>query len=204
MSMIISFFSSILTFVIGNLGMMVFFSLLAFFTIIFVKYLASKLNIKTETKNEEEKKETKPRRFWKIIGIILLFTAVGGAYVWGVFYIIKHSAQHKQQHGTLFWIKPEGVIGKNYKKRNDVLNVVIDRNDAEVMEFTANYVDNNGKSQKAFFTWKKSDGNGMWYQNNPKGSGLLRKMKQDDGEKSFVGEISNDRGEYADINLKLD
>lgn len=109
-----------------------------------------------------------------------------------------------QKRGVLFWIKPDGVKGRNPDKRNDALDIVLDRNDAEVMAFTVNYHTDDGKPQVAKFRWdKQREQYGNWSQSEPKGSGLWSVESDPDNNKIFHGVVLNDTNEQAKMEIVM-
>ncbi len=110
-----------------------------------------------------------------------------------------------KQHGTITWWKPDGVEGRNPLKRSDSLDVVVNRNDASIMELTVNYRTEDGSEEKAeLLGVKREDGmiEGSWSQKNPSGSGTWT-LKPDEGDaRVYRGELWN--GEGIPIPMKLE
>lgn len=108
-----------------------------------------------------------------------------------------------QQRCTVSWYKTKGSgAGINPHKRSDSLSGTLHQNDPEVMAFTAEYM-HNGMLQKASFRWNKKEKYGEWHQGQPNGSGLWR-LEPVKGGKSFVGEVSDDKGIFVPLSLELD
>lgn len=213
MNTIITLFSSILTFASMHLGMMVFFSLLVFFIFIFVKYLASKLNTKTETINEEskkeEKKETKKpsssggkKSFGSKVMVFIAFfmwIMVTGSIVW--YFLHYMTANHNpdvmtHKQGMLTWDKPIGVKGINPNQRHLPSIVTINRNDDKVMEFET--------SDGIFYRWDKTNDkdNGVW-RDNRNNSGHWRLDSYDNNRKIYLGWVSDDKGVPIFLGLRI-
>lgn len=118
---------------------------------------------------------------------------------------IRHTeVVRAEKHGVLFWVKPDGVKGRNPDKRNDALDIVLDRNDTEVMAFTVNYRTDDGKTQVAKFHWdKQREQYGNWSQTEPKGSGLWSVEKDPKDNKIYHGKLLNDVNEQAEMKIVM-
>ena len=96
------------------------------------------------------------------------------------------------QQWILTWEKPDGVAGGNPKLRSFSTNAVVQRDDSEVMEFTAEY-QFEGKVEMTRFHWDKNKEFGWWSQEYPKPGGHSGKwnLPNKDDEGGFEGEISD-------------
>ena len=233
---IIAFFSSIFIsifiFISGNIGMVVFFSILIFFALLFffVKYLMSKaLDTKTESKVDEEITEknvepVKPKKgrsqsskilrdlfpaFALFVAILLLFLYAKHCQNRNLINIIAREKANRQ-------IVPVCSVQKHrrheqqtgiltlYMPGGKILEARVEmvRNDNDVMEFSIKKFD-------AHLWWDKRNGGpndfGRWNRSVPeKESGRWRVEKVN--EKLYVGKMYDDKdrtGSFAKMELRL-
>ena len=86
--------------------------------------------------------------------------------------------------GVLTWDKPDGIDGLNPKQRSLTEDVMINRNDKNVMDLTT--------SQGTRILWNKENPCGRWWkEGGPSGQWC---MQDDDEGRSFSGEISDNLG----------
>ncbi len=209
------------------MGMIVFFSLLTYFALSAFGYLNGRLNTNSENARlsfDGLGNKLKAPTTFALRAIVVLVVAYGiylGLLTMSemprdqhVRSVEKHQQYQQQekhevaespteskQLAVMTWFLP-GLAGSG-----DPVDVVINRNDDEVMSFTSTYVNDSCGSevQKTYFEWDKiSDSSGTWHQDCPKDSGLWYLHKKEGSEIVFVGEESDQMNRVVQLKLVVD
>lgn len=97
-----------------------------------------------------------------------------------------------RQHGTLSWEKPEGVDGISPNQRVSSVDVVINRNDDDLMEFAT--------AGETYFRWDRRERLGTW--RNTDGAGGSWRLDPVEGGR-YEGELSHNLGNSIPMKLDL-
>lgn len=102
-------------------------------------------------------------------------------------------------YGTLSWVKPGNVSGRDSELRSLSSRVKILKHDSNEFSFIQ-YYEYEGETKKAHFSWKSGERYGTWHQEYPEDGGNWC-LKQT-GENSWQGWETDQSG--VPINLRLD